>query len=125
MLPIVAVTRARGGRPKVLNNPFTPFAEWLEWLDTPDGLEYRRSTGGEGGELDRVATLPTPPGSTILTVADLRALVQAGREIDRLKRGDFTEEEFQALCHNFSEDDEARFKAGCEAYQRKLFGGGA
>ena len=42
-------------------------------------------------------------------------------EIARLKRGDFTEEEFQELCHNFSEDDECRFKAGCEAYQAKLF----
>lgn len=40
----------------------------------------------------------------------------------RLKRGDFTEEEFQNLCHNCDENDAARFKKGCEAYQRKLFG---
>ena len=43
-------------------------------------------------------------------------------EIDRLKRGDFTEEEFQNLCHNFSEDDACRFRQECEAYQTKLFG---
>lgn len=44
------------------------------------------------------------------------------QEIDRLKRGEFTEEEFQNLCHNWSEDDICRFKQGCEDYQRKLFG---
>ncbi len=42
-------------------------------------------------------------------------------KIERLKRGDFTEDEFQNLCHNLSADDERRFRAGCEAYQRKLF----
>ena len=44
------------------------------------------------------------------------------REVARLKSGDFTEEEFQNLCHNLDESDECRFKAGCEAYQAKLFG---
>ena len=43
-------------------------------------------------------------------------------EVDRLKRGEFTEEEFQSLCHNFSEDDACRFRQGCVEYQRKLFG---
>ncbi len=43
-------------------------------------------------------------------------------EIARLKRGDFTEEEFQNLCHHFDENDETRFKEGCAAYQKKLFG---
>ncbi len=43
-------------------------------------------------------------------------------EIVRLKRGDFTEKEFQDLCHHFSEDDRERFKAGCKEYQRQLFG---
>jgi hypothetical protein len=43
-------------------------------------------------------------------------------EIDRLKCGDFTEDEFQMLCHNLSEDDKDRFFKGCEEYQRKLFG---
>lgn len=45
-------------------------------------------------------------------------------EITRLKRGDFTEEEFQNLCHNLSEkvEDECKFKEGCIAYQKKLFG---
>lgn len=43
-------------------------------------------------------------------------------EVVRLKKGDFTEQEFQNLCHNFSADDVARFKQGCTEYQRKLFG---
>ena len=47
---------------------------------------------------------------------------KAANEITRLKEGKFTEEEFQNLCHNFSPDDECRFKKGCEEYQRKLFG---
>lgn len=43
-------------------------------------------------------------------------------EILRLKSGDFTEEEFQNLCHKFNETDKCRFFDGCAAYQRKLFG---
>jgi hypothetical protein len=51
-----------------------------------------------------------------------RRIARLEGEIDRLKRGDFTEDEFQSLCHNFSADDRERFKKGCEDYQRKLFG---
>ena len=43
-------------------------------------------------------------------------------EADRLRRGDFTPEEFQNLCHNFSEDDKQKFFQGCREYQKKLFG---
>lgn len=43
-------------------------------------------------------------------------------ELARLKSGALTEEEFHNLCHNFSEDDAERFRAGCLAYQEKLFG---
>ena len=42
-------------------------------------------------------------------------------EIARLKRGDFTPEEFQALCHNRDEKPgctRAEFAAGCMTYQR-------
>lgn len=52
----------------------------------------------------------------------LVAQAQAG-EIERLKRGDFTAAEFQRLCHNLPEHCTRQvFKAGCEAYQEKLFG---
>lgn len=51
-----------------------------------------------------------------------RLLIEAADEIERLLCGDFSESEFQGLCHNFSEDDADRFRVGCEAYQRKLFG---
>lgn len=43
-------------------------------------------------------------------------------ELERLKRGDFTEEEFQNLCHNFSEEDKVSFFRGCTEFQKKLFG---
>ncbi len=43
-------------------------------------------------------------------------------EIKRLKRGEFTEKEFQALCHNFTGCDRKRFEKGCKEYQDKLFG---
>lgn len=43
-------------------------------------------------------------------------------EIARLKAGDFTPEEFQNLCHKFSEKDKEAFCKGCEDYQTKLFG---
>lgn len=46
-------------------------------------------------------------------------------EVERLKRGDFTPEEFQNLCHHKDEKPgctPAEFNQGCEEYQRKLFG---
>jgi hypothetical protein len=45
-----------------------------------------------------------------------------GEEIDRLKRGDFTPEEFQNLCHDLNDADRDHFCDGCEQYQIKLFG---
>ena len=41
-------------------------------------------------------------------------------EVDRLKRGDFTPEEFQNLCHNKDEKNECAFKNGCIEYWTKL-----
>lgn len=52
----------------------------------------------------------------------IRREVAAKAEIARLKAGKFTEEEFQNLCHNFSEDNICRFFQGCAEYQKKLFG---
>jgi hypothetical protein len=47
-------------------------------------------------------------------------------EVRRLKRGDFTPEEFQELCHNLHERPGGCtrdvFAAGCREYQEKLFG---
>ena len=45
------------------------------------------------------------------------------QEIARLKTGKFTEEEFQNLCHELSEDGKPEcFAKGCIEYQKKLFG---
>lgn len=56
-------------------------------------------------------------------------VIRLNNEVCRLKNGDFTEEEFQNLCHNMkvdghpvTEDDICRFKTQCELYQQKLFG---
>lgn len=46
-------------------------------------------------------------------------------EIARLKRGDFTKEEFQNLCHNRHEKEGCTaqdFFNGCAEYQKSLFG---
>lgn len=44
-------------------------------------------------------------------------------EIERLRRGDFTSDEFQNLCHNTKiQDGFEAFADGCEAYQQKMFG---
>lgn len=48
-------------------------------------------------------------------------------EIVRLKRGDFTPEEFQYLCHHRDERPgctQVEFMAGCNEYVKKLFGSG-
>lgn len=59
------------------------------------------------------------PEDVMKLVVEVRRL---RAEESRLRKGDFTEEEFQNLCHNLDDGDERRFKAGCEEYQRKLFG---
>lgn len=43
-------------------------------------------------------------------------------EVERLKRGEFTPDELQNLCHNLSADDACAFLRGCRAYQLQLFG---
>jgi hypothetical protein len=58
-----------------------------------------------------------------LELTDLKQqLVETKAEVERLRRGDFTEEEFHDLCHNLSEDNEQRFKQAFSDYQKKLFG---
>lgn len=56
----------------------------------------------------------------------LYAELNAARaEILRLQRGDFTPEEFQALCHHRDEKPGCtlpHFAVGCREYQGKLFG---
>lgn len=52
----------------------------------------------------------------------LLEIISLHDELARLKRGDFTDEELQNLCHNLDESDYEKFCAGCTEYQRKLFG---
>jgi len=58
------------------------------------------------------------------TCAELvRRLMSAEAEVTRLRRGEFTPQEFQDLCHNKSvQDGFEAFADGCETYQEKLFG---
>lgn len=46
------------------------------------------------------------------------------KEINRLKEGNLSEEEFQNLCHNLCKLKLTReqFEQGCRDYQDKLFG---
>lgn len=56
-----------------------PFERWLEWLDSHDGRLYRRANDGLENESDLVALIPNPPGRAILTVGDLREVVELMR----------------------------------------------
>jgi len=58
------------------------------------------------------------------TCAELvRRLMSVEAEVMRLRRGEFTPQEFQDLCHNKSvQDGFEAFADGCETYQEKLFG---
>jgi hypothetical protein len=60
-----------------------------------------------------------------LMVASRDVIPELLAEIRRLKRGEFTPEEFQALCHHRDEQPgctRADFEAGCQEYQKSLFG---
>lgn len=63
-----------------MRDPFALFEEFLAWLDSHDGRLWRRRRGDQETDSDLVCTVPTPPGATLWTVGDLRALVAAGRE---------------------------------------------
>lgn len=52
----------------------------------------------------------------------MNSLATSQREVERLRAGSFTPQEFQNLCHNFDEKDREVFVAGCIEYQKKLFG---
>lgn len=55
----------------------------------------------------------------------LHAKSQLRKEVERLKRGDFTPEEFQNLCHHRDEKPGCTYQEfcdGCAEYQRQLFG---
>lgn len=56
------------------------FIRWLEWLDSHDGRLYRCTIGQQGTDMDILGTIPNPPGSAILTVGDLRNIVDLVKE---------------------------------------------
>lgn len=49
-------------------------------------------------------------------------ILRQDKIINRLRSGDFTPEELQNLCHNFSDSEYSAFIDGCAEYQKKLFG---
>jgi hypothetical protein len=59
---------------------FAIFETWLEWVVSHDGRLHRRANGQLETDMDLLALIPTPPGQSIFTVGDLRALVAAGKE---------------------------------------------
>lgn len=90
--------------------------------DSSRSLLSRRTPEGDTAR-QRVLDLRTQ----LATIENTNALCATVRHLlsenERLKRGDFTADEFQNLCH--STDIQAGFDAfadGCEAYQQKMFG---
>lgn len=60
--------------------------------------------------------------SVISTTASI-IIQEQSEDIERLKRGEFTPEEFQNLCHNRTvQDGYPAFIEGCANYQREMFG---
>jgi chromosome segregation ATPase len=59
--------------------------------------------------------------TSIVNARDIQS-TNLEKEVDRLKEGRFTEEEFQALCHRFQKGDCQRFCWGCLNYWLNLFG---
>lgn len=91
----------------------------LGWYD--QDARYWRAGGLREEYVTHWMELPAAPALPEKPVEDMD-IATLRREYARLLRGEFTEEEFQNLCHNMTTDDACRFKAGCEAYQKKLFG---
>jgi hypothetical protein len=86
---------------------------------------YWRAGGFREQYVTHWMEVPPPPALPVKAAevtTEATELAALRRENERLLRGEFTEEEFQNLCHNMTTDDACRFKAGCEAYQKKLFG---
>lgn len=64
-----------------MRDVFEPFEELLRQYDSHDGRLERRAAGYKETEFDFAFLLPTRPGKTLFTLGDLRALVEAGREL--------------------------------------------
>lgn len=64
------------------DSPIKIWEDWLTWLVSHDGRLQRRRQGGNETDSDLIALLPIPPGRVILTVGDLRALVDSYRKME-------------------------------------------
>lgn len=100
----------------------------LKHKDYPDGTrsDYWECADGCG-----TMFWPSTVSEQLKTIAEhnqnkyLHAVGIYEDEIARLKRGDFTKEEFQNLCHNRHEKEgytAQDFFNGCAEYQKSLFG---
>jgi hypothetical protein len=58
--------------------------------------------------------------SEVVAQANARELVE--KEVERLKAGNFSDDELQNLCHQFPPEKVCSFRNGCTQYQVKLFG---
>lgn len=73
-------------------------------------------------DLDYIEHLRFDGPLSITTALKIVGLVA---EVRRLRRGDFTPEEFQNLCHHRDQKPGCTrqdFEEGCRQYQAKLFG---
>ena len=84
--------------------------------------EYKPLSEIELGNFIKIAQHLVISGSAMRLIAEREMLMN---EVSRLKRGDFTPEEFQNLCHNLHERPvctREEFAQGCLQFQEKLFG---
>lgn len=113
---------------RMMDQPITPLPYFVSV--GADGL-FELCYGGEGqpdDTYDLIDSYRENDYRYLAAAANLAPLLadeveRQAKEIERLKRGDFTPEEFQNLCHNLPEHcTHEVFDAGCRQYQSKLFG---
>jgi hypothetical protein len=100
---------------------------WIRWFVTTIGETIQIATGFLFVKSDK----GTKADAVFIAAArtDLPRVIQELRreraDNDRLRRGEFTAEEFQNLCHSIETKPGVSFEEfcdGCHAYQKKLFG---
>jgi hypothetical protein len=104
--------------------------EFGEWGDSYPAIRQQPGTGSVERKYEAyMEFIPYGAIPEEEAVANARFIANAPEDVDylvseieRLKSGNFTEEEFQNLCHCVPEEDKEKFFQGCTEYQRKLFG---
>lgn len=91
-------------------------------LPMPYGLDEPSTYIADAAEVKQHVVVALPEGSDQVSTL-YRENCELRKEVERLKRGDWTPEEVHDICHNLHGKVSAEeFAAGCAAEQRKLYG---